>query len=426
MAIEDQPAPAADRPNRALPARHTTWMRLVAFGRRWPQVFLHAHRLALYLLPVELLTGAILYFPRLHTALIAWLPLTLSIHIWAGIAFAALLLVPIVFPLANRLLATIDWIATFWFVGGLTVTGVALWSGAAAAMLLRPGAFGLHGILTIAFLAWVIYHGLVRVETAIRGGDPERTTERHSRIPRRTMLGTLLRALAGSVFGTAVFGWFGTAFATLGQNGAAAMGTVGTPSRSPQSDGSRPIPGFQLYTVTAGYPSYDAATWRLEVAGLVQQPISLSMADLMKLPQVTETQAFHCVTGWEVPGVVWQGVRIADVLKAAVPQSGAAWISFDSFDGVYSDSLSLQQATADGVLLAHHANGGPIAQQQGAPLRLFIPQMYGYKSVKWVYRLRLVAARELGYWEHRGYGPDAFLGTVNGWPRGSGGLGSLF
>jgi len=425
MAAQDGPAPTSTRASSAAAGRSPAWTRLRAFGRRWPTVFVYAHRLALYLLPVELITGAILYFPRLHTSLIAWLPLTLDIHVWAGIAFCALLLVPILFPLGSRLLASIDWVATFWLVGGLAVTGLALWSGVAAAMLLRPGAFGLHGILTIAFLGFVLYHGLVRVETAIRGGDPERTTDRHSRIPRRTMAGTLLRALAGGVFGTAVFGWLGSAFATLGQGGAGAMGALEAAPRGPSGGSGRPIPGFQLYTVTGGYPTYDPTTWRLSVAGLVRQPLSLSQADLMQLPQATETQAFHCVTGWEVPGVVWQGVRIADVLRAAGPQVAAAWITFDSFDGVYSDSLSLEQATAQDVLLAHHANGSPLAREQGAPLRLYVPQMYGYKSVKWVFRLRLVTDRELGYWEHRGYGPDAFLGTVNGWPKGSG-LGGFF
>jgi DMSO/TMAO reductase YedYZ molybdopterin-dependent catalytic subunit len=188
--------------------------------------------------------------------------------------------------------------------------------------------------------------------------------------------------------------------------------------------GGGPLPGFQLYTVTGGYPAYDPAAWRLAVEGLVHTPLSLSLADLRRLPQVAETDAFHCVTGWVVPGVRWQGVRIADLLARAGVRPEAAWITFDSFDGVYTDSLSLSQATAPGVLLALRADGRPLARQQGAPLRLFVPQMYGYKSVKWVGRLRLVASREIGYWEQRGYGPDAYLGTVNGWTSG-GGLRSL-
>ena len=197
-----------------------------------------------------------------------------------------------------------------------------------------------------------------------------------------------------------------------------------TPAANGPTGGPAPLPGFQLYTVTGTYPGYDPATWRLVVDGLVDQPLTLSLADLRRLPQTTETRTFRCVTGWEVPNVVWQGVRIAELLREARPQAGARWIRFLSFDGVYSDSLSLAQAVASGVMLAHHADGRPLARQQGAPVRLFVPQMYGYKSVKWVQRLRLVTQEELGYWELRGYGPNAYLGTVNGWPAGS--LRSLF
>lgn|GEM_PF-777687 len=422
--VEGSP-PDGARHGAGPPSRLGVWTRLSAFGRRWPALFVYAHRAALYLLPVELLTGAALYFPRLHTGLIAWLPLIEAIHVWAGIAFCALLLLPVLLPLGHRLLATVDWVATFWFVSGLGVTGLALWTATASGSLLRSGAFGLHGVLTVAFVAWVLYHGLVRLETALRGGDPERRADRRDRANRRAMLASLGRAVLGSFVGTAVFGWLGGAFAAVGRGVAAPMGGDALATGGGGTGGSRPIPGFQIYTVTPGFPSYDPTTWHLEIGGMVDAPASLSLADLEKLPQVTETRDFHCVTGWVVPGVVWQGVRISDLLQQVKPQAGAGWITFDSFDGVYTDSLSLSQATAAGVLLAHRADGAPLAVQQGAPLRLVVPQMYGYKSVKWVGRLRLVASRELGYWENRGYGPDAYLGTVNGWPSPLGGLGSL-
>ncbi len=410
---------------RSHPPRVSGWARLSAFSRRWPGLFANAHRVALYLLPVELLTGAALYFPRLHTDLIAWLPLIEGIHVWAGIAFCGLLPMPVLFPLGKRLLATVDWVASFWFVAGLGVTGLALWTAPGSASLLRTGAFGLHGILAVAFAVWALYHGLVRLETALRGRDPERQAEHRDRASRRTMLASLGRAVLGSIAGTAVFGWLGGAFAALARGAAAPMGG-GAPAAggATQAGDNQPLPGFQIYTVTGGFPSYDARTYRLEIGGMVHAPASLSLADVRKLPQVTETRAFHCVTGWVVAGVVWQGVRISDLLRLVQPQSGAAWITFASFDGVYTDSLSLAQATAEGVLLVHQADGRPLATAQGAPLRLFVPQMYGYKSVKWVGRLRLVASREIGYWEQRGYGPDAYLGTVNGWTSG-GGLRSL-
>lgn len=399
------------------------WMRFRAFSRRWPALLANAHRVAIGLLPLELLTGAALYFPHLHTSLIRWLPLILGIHVWAGVLFCVLLPLPLLVPLGKRLVATAEWVASFWFLAGLGFTGLALWTGLGSGSPLRVGAFGLHGVLSIAFLLWVLYHAVVRVETAVRGHDPGRQLERRQRTSRRQLLASMGQAVVGSVVGTAAFGWLSGTVSALGRQAPAPMGrTVAAAPAAP--GGPPPIPGFQLYTVVEGYPTYDPSTYRLEVTGLVANPLSLSLDELLALPQVTETRDFHCVTGWVVRNVVWQGVALSTLLQQAQVQPRAAWITFDSFDGVYSDSLSLTQAVASGVILAHHADGRPLARQQGAPVRLFVPQMYGYKSVKWVRRLRLVTQEELGYWEMRGYGPNAYLGTVNGWPAGS--LRSLF
>ncbi len=417
----------------ALPGPRGWWPRFLAFGRRWPVLLRHAHTAAMCLLPVELLTGAMLYFPRLHTALIRELPAVLAIHVWGGVLFGVLLLVPLAVPVGRRLIAVVDWNATVWLTSGISVTGLALWLGVAA--ILRSGAFTLHGLLSVALLAWVLYHGLVRVEAAVRGGDPERTLETHGRLRRRGLLGQLARATGGAVVGTAIVGWLGTVWSSVRAAGAMSGGALqasgaGSGAAAAASSGatqSPPLPGFQTYTVTGGIPSlaYNPSGWSLTVDGAVANPLTLTMSDLLALPQVTETESFHCVTGWVVPDVRWIGVRISDVLAAAQPTAVASWITFYSFDGVYTDSLSMEQAQAAGVILAHTADGRPLAPEQGAPLRLLVPDMYGYKSVKWLRRLQLVGSEEIGYWENLGYGPNAYLGTINGWPRGNGLLGGL-
>jgi len=406
------------------------WPRLLAFGKRWPAAFRHAHSAALYLLPVELITGAILYFPRLHTSLIRLLPTVLAIHIWAGVLFGLLLLVPLLLPLGRRLAAILDWNATVWLTGGLTVTGLALWLGVAP--VLRAGSFTLHGILSVAILAWVVYHGLLRIETAIRGGDPERSSEARSPLQRRIVLRDLVQSGGSAVAAVALVGWFNALQRSL--RAAAEAGTGATPpamggaadtanaAPTPVNGQSQPLPGFQLYTVTGGIPSlaYTPAAWKMTVVGAVGQPLTLSLAELLQLPQTSETRNFYCTTGWVVNNITWTGVAMKDLLAAAQPTAAATWLSFDSFDGAYTDSLSMDQALAGGVMLAHTADGAPLAPEQGAPVRLLVPTMYGYKSVKWLSRIRLISARELGYWEQRGYGPDAYVGTVNGWPAGGG------
>jgi DMSO/TMAO reductase YedYZ molybdopterin-dependent catalytic subunit len=390
----------------------STWRRLQLLGRRWPALYRRAHAVAMVLLPVELLTGAALYFPRLHTLLMRQLPLIEAVHAWCGLAFGVLLLLPVAVPVGRRLLAVLDWNALFWGVGGLTLTGLALWLGWDEWALLRAGAFTLHGLLAVGLLLWAAYHAGWRWLTARRAGAAPRVGERRP-LTRRQLALQLERSLLASFFGSVLVGLLFDVSDT-----AAARAT---PAAADSAGTAPPLPGFELYTVTGSYPSYDPRTYALVVDGAVAHPLRLSLQELLtRLPQVTETRNFRCVTGWEVPDVLWQGIRIADVLALAQPLPGAGWLTFHSFDGVYTDSLSMAQALASGVLLAHHADGRPLAQAQGAPLRLVVPQMYGYKSVKWLGRIELARTEALGYWEQRGYGPNAYIGTVDGWPPGQG------
>jgi DMSO/TMAO reductase YedYZ molybdopterin-dependent catalytic subunit len=172
--------------------------------------------------------------------------------------------------------------------------------------------------------------------------------------------------------------------------------------------------GWRIYTVAATMPRFDPATWRLHVGGLVEQPLALRYDDLRALPRAEQVSTFHCVTGWTVEDVRWAGVRIGDLLEAARPLPEAQGLRFTSAELPYVDSLSRRQSTLPDVLLAYEQDGRPLRREHGAPLRLVIPDMYGYKSVKWVERIDLVGAPEPGYWEVRGYDEDAWVGRSNG------------
>lgn len=400
------------------PVPRTTWDRLLAFGRRWPNLYRKAHLAALCLLPVELITGACLYFPALHTGLIRWLPWLETLHVWGGVAFGVLLLLPLAVPLGRRILSVLDWTVISWCLGGLTVTGLLLWVGFDLWPPMRAGAFAIHGILAILLLAWILYHGLMRWLTAKHAGDMVRVGARRT-MARREILLTLERAILGGAFISAAYGLLFDVRPDLVALQAAKNSATESGGATAAGNATPPLPGFQLYTVVGDYPGYDPTTYRLRVDGDVARPLALSLDDLRHtLPQVRETRNFHCVTGWIVPDVLWQGVPIANLLRLAGASPASHWLTFYSFDGVYTDSLSVDQATATGVLLAHSADGRPLARQQGAPLRLFVPQMYGYKSVKWLARIQVVKTEVLGYWEQRGYGPNAYLGTDDGWPPG--------
>ncbi len=176
-----------------------------------------------------------------------------------------------------------------------------------------------------------------------------------------------------------------------------------------------PSGGWRIYTVASTMPRFDPATWRLRVDGLVRTPLELSYDELRRLPRAEQVSTFHCVTGWTVENVHWAGVRFHDLLAAAGPLPTAGALSFVSSEQPYVDTLTLRQAALADVLLAYEQDGKPLSRAHGAPARVVMPEMYGYKSVKWVERIELVAEPEPGYWEQRGYDADAWIGRSNGY-----------
>ena len=172
--------------------------------------------------------------------------------------------------------------------------------------------------------------------------------------------------------------------------------------------------GFRIYTVTNGYPTVDPVTFRLAVRGAVKNELSLSLQDLAALPQTSMTKDFQCVTGWRVDNVPWSGVLLSDILNAAGADTTAGALTFTSFDGAYTESLNMEQALRPDVLVATTMFGQPISEEHGAPVRLYVAPMYGYKSLKWLSGIEVVNKVVPGYWEVRGYDVDAWVGKSNG------------
>jgi DMSO/TMAO reductase YedYZ molybdopterin-dependent catalytic subunit len=172
--------------------------------------------------------------------------------------------------------------------------------------------------------------------------------------------------------------------------------------------------GFRFYSITDSEPNENATTYKLEVSGLVDRPMTLTLADLLAMKQTTLIKDFQCVTGWRVPQVHWSGVLLADLLHEVGVKPTAKALTFDSFDGEYTDSLTLAQASRPDVLVATHMLGAPVTRAHGGPVRLYVAPMYGYKSVKWLGAIKLVPAVEPGFWEQNGYDVDAWVGRSNG------------
>jgi DMSO/TMAO reductase YedYZ molybdopterin-dependent catalytic subunit len=172
--------------------------------------------------------------------------------------------------------------------------------------------------------------------------------------------------------------------------------------------------GWRIYTVASSMPSFDPATWRLRIDGLVDRPVTLNYRQLLNLPRAEQVSDFHCVTGWSVQHVHWAGVRFRDLLATARPHAGATALTFTSAERPYVDTLDLKQAGLADAMLAYEMDGLPLKREHGAPVRVVIPEMYGYKNVKWVERITVTATPEPGYWEQRGYDKDAWVGHSNG------------
>jgi sulfoxide reductase catalytic subunit YedY len=174
------------------------------------------------------------------------------------------------------------------------------------------------------------------------------------------------------------------------------------------------IPGWRIYTISGHMPTFDPSTWRLRIDGLVERPVDITYDQLLALPRAEQVSDFHCVTGWSVDNVHWAGVRFRDLLELVAPTAEAGALTFVSAEQPYLDSLTLDDALLPDVMLAYEMDGEPLTQPHGAPVRVVIPEMYGYKGVKWVERIELAATPQTGYWEERGYDEDAWIGGRDG------------
>ncbi|HTV11733.1 MAG TPA: molybdopterin-dependent oxidoreductase [Acidimicrobiales bacterium] len=221
-------------------------------------------------------------------------------------------------------------------------------------------------------------------------------------VGRRVVFGMLGLGAAGVVFGSSVSRAVQDALSSLGSNGSSIAGLV---------------PGggyFQLYTVTGGYPT-TPEDYQLVVDGLVERPLKLGLAELGALPALSIVRPFQCVTGWRVDSVHWTGVPLRHLLDLAGLAPGATALRFFSFDGVYTESLTLDQARLPDVLVAYKMLDGPVSREHGGPVRLYVPEMYGYKSIKWLQRISVVDKVVPGYWEDYGYAVNAWIGRSNGY-----------
>jgi DMSO/TMAO reductase YedYZ molybdopterin-dependent catalytic subunit len=174
-----------------------------------------------------------------------------------------------------------------------------------------------------------------------------------------------------------------------------------------RSDGRRRLPPGQrvieYLKPMGGEPgSGKPSDFRLRVHGEVDRPFELDYEALLKLPQVTEPADVHCVTGWSLLGVPWTGVRFTTLAEMAKVRPSARHVIFEAAHG-YTANARLREMMVPSVRIVHQFDGKPLARRNGAPVRGLVPDLYFWKSAKWLTGIRFVSRDEPGYWETRGY-----------------------
>ena len=149
-------------------------------------------------------------------------------------------------------------------------------------------------------------------------------------------------------------------------------------------------------------PVLKLENWHLKTSGLVENPLNLTFADMQKLPQVKLTRSFACVTKWSIKDVIWEGVAFREISNLTQVKKEAKWVMFHCADG-YTAPVPLEDAMVEDSLVAFKINEEPIPVQQGFPARPFIPQLYGWKSAKWLIEIEFMSEYRDGYWEMYGY-----------------------
>jgi DMSO/TMAO reductase YedYZ molybdopterin-dependent catalytic subunit len=160
-------------------------------------------------------------------------------------------------------------------------------------------------------------------------------------------------------------------------------------------------------------PDIDLRTWKLEIGGLADNPLTLTWEQFLDLPQVEDVSDFHCVTSWSRFDNRWRGVRFKTIAELAVPTDAARFVLCTGYDFMpgsfipYTTNVPLSRAIEDDVLLAHTWEGRPLPREHGGPCRMITPKLYAWKGTKWIRKIEFLADDRRGFWEVRGYSSSA-------------------
>lgn len=157
-----------------------------------------------------------------------------------------------------------------------------------------------------------------------------------------------------------------------------------------------------IYYAALGVPHVDIEKYKLRITGLVEKQLEFTYQQLLEMIDTKYVRDFHCVTGWSVANVEWEGIKIKRLAEMAKVKSEAKWVMFYSLDG-YTSIVPIEDALSEDAIIALKMNGKPLDIKSGFPARPFIPHLYAWKSAKWLTEIEFLKDYIDGYWEERGY-----------------------
>ena len=158
------------------------------------------------------------------------------------------------------------------------------------------------------------------------------------------------------------------------------------------------VPAFKA----GGMPTIDLRTYGLFVGGLADRERHFSWQEILRMPKSKVNCRLTSVSGWSVRAD-WEGIKWKDFLKEITINPQSSHVRFTAIGGNYTTVVGFRDLENPGVILAYGVNGEPIEPDYGGPLRMLIPNLWGYKSCKWLGRIDFINQMEGGYWEDRGY-----------------------
>jgi DMSO/TMAO reductase YedYZ molybdopterin-dependent catalytic subunit len=152
-----------------------------------------------------------------------------------------------------------------------------------------------------------------------------------------------------------------------------------------------------------GTPQIDLTTRQFEVDGLIENQLKFSFDEFTQLPAVKVYADFHCVTRWSRLDNIWTGVATREIARLAGVKPEAKFVMAFGYDFGWTTNVPMEYFLKEDSLFAFFHDGAPIPPEHGGPVRLIIPQLYAWKSAKWIKGIRFLAEDKAGFWEEGGY-----------------------